>query len=111
MDIIEDDGGFSNIKVHWSGEDILMSYLYKNNIVAASRIDNVIRNINVVDEDSNMWEPGVWGIIQAGRRIIKNLVTTSIFDNFIMICVLINTIILSLDGLLDSSGDHDYTLN
>ena len=40
-----------------------MSYLYKNNLIVASRIDNVIRNINVVDEDSNMWEGGVFGLV------------------------------------------------
>lgn len=52
-----------------------------------------------------MWEGGLFGIIAAIRRIIKNFALSKQFDNLIMLCVLMNTIILTLDGLVSAEGE------
>lgn len=46
------------------------------------------------------------GYVNIFRRAIKSIVISSFFDNMIMICVIINTIILSLDGLVKTEDEH-----
>ena len=50
-----------------------------------------------------MWEGGCFGIFQSTRRIIKILVKSAIYDNALLLCVLMNTIVLTLDGYLDEN--------
>jgi hypothetical protein len=50
-----------------------------------------------------MWEGGTLGLIAAFRRYVKRFVNSKLFDNGMMICVLINTIILACDGLVNST--------
>jgi len=39
------------------------------------------------------------------RRFIRDFATSSIFDNFLMLCVFLNTLVLAADGLVDSEGE------
>jgi len=48
-----------------------------------------------------MWKTGIQGIIDIIRLKIKIIVMSKYFDNLIMICVLMNTVVLALDGLVD----------
>ena len=45
------------------------------------------------------------GFILATRRRIYDLVTSDIFDKFIMFSVVLNTVVLGLDGLFSASWD------
>lgn len=49
-------------------------------------------------------EGGIIGLIQAMRRRVKGFVHSSFFDNIVMLCVIINTGILSLDGIVTSTS-------
>jgi hypothetical protein len=51
-------------------------------------------------EDLEQYEGGLEGIIAAVRRIIKGFVLSKYFDNFIMLCVVMNTVVLALDGVV-----------
>ena len=52
-----------------------------------------------------MWEGGFEGLFQAFRRLVRDFALGKWFDTFIMLSVLGNTIVLSMDGLLDSDGN------
>ena len=82
-----------------------MAINFKNSLPLASRFERVIRKITVVEDDSNMWEGGTLGLILAFRRLVKKFVLSNIYDNLMMLSVFINTIILAMDGLVDSSGE------
>ena len=56
-----------------------------------------------------MWEGGIYGLYQALRRQVRNFALGKWFDNFIMMSVLINTIVLALDGLV--TGSQKKTLS
>ena len=57
-----------------------------------------------------MWEGGIYGIFQSSRRYVKTFALGQWFDIFIMICVTGNTIILALDGLVNTEGIETLTL-
>lgn len=65
--------------------------------------------MNIREDDYTIWEGGFFGLVAATRRIIKNFALGKYFDTFIMLCVLGNTIVLSLDGLVEEEGS--YILN
>jgi len=50
-------------------------------------------------KDYEIWEYGYQGKIAFFRRKCRQFVTSRIIDNFILICVIMNTGILAIDGL------------
>jgi hypothetical protein len=52
----------------------------------------------------NQYEGGLNGLFLAFRRVVKRGVTSNTYDNLMMLCVFMNTIILAMDGLVDKSG-------
>jgi hypothetical protein len=56
-----------------------------------------------------MWEGGLNGIILAFRRIVLSFTESRIYDSSIMICVLMNTVVLALDGLVGVKGETVLT--
>lgn len=53
--------------------------------------------------DYDVWDQGCDGIIKGFRRYLLRLVTSSAFDNFIMLTVILNTILMMLVGLVDEN--------
>jgi hypothetical protein len=72
--------------LEWSGQDIMTRLdPYKARI--AMRALNSIR----------VWPKGIHGYIKRFRIMIRTLVKSSVYENFFILCVIINTIILTMD--------------
>ena len=50
-----------------------------------------------------MWLPGWLGVITNLRFKVKLLTQTKLFENSIMVCVIMNTVILALSGIVASN--------
>ncbi|KAL4477029.1 hypothetical protein ABPG72_011726 [Tetrahymena utriculariae] len=95
--------GVCELKVQTSADDVLtLSLRYKQQDVLRKILDS----INCKQETFEQNEGGVIGLIQAFRRRIKGIVMHSVFENFIMLCVLLNTIVLCMDGIIPPSNAY-----
>ncbi|EGR33344.1 hypothetical protein IMG5_055680, partial [Ichthyophthirius multifiliis] len=90
------------IDLYWSGEDTLPQSCFNKSERA---IDCVLKSLNYQSKDLELYEEGIYGKIQEIRRQMKNIVNSFFFDNFIMICVVTNTFILTLDGLVNKEQE------
>ena len=72
----------------WSGQDVLDIGLNmeKSNWVVAKM--NKVR----------VWPKGILNTIKKTRFIMKAFVRTSLFENFLTLCVLVNTIVMAMDS-------------
>ena len=61
-------------------------------------IERVKLSLNIQDFD--IWRPGVLGAVHGLRRKARQLIESDIFNGFIMISVLLNTMILATTGLI-----------
>ena len=52
-----------------------------------------------MDEDPEIWIAGYYGLIVAFRKRINQFVFGSFFDNFIILAVLANTIVMGMENL------------
>ncbi|KAL4477034.1 hypothetical protein ABPG72_011731 [Tetrahymena utriculariae] len=94
--------GQNLIKVDWSGDAVIPSTIA---IKEQKQLNLIISKLNRSKYDMEQNEGGFLGLIQALRRRIKYIVHSPVFENSIIICVIINTIILSLDGIVtDEQG-------
>lgn len=91
-DLASDVIGFNN----WSGDNILSSTKVE---FATEKAKKALNN-----QDYDIWRPGYWGIMHAMRRQIKFFVESDIFNNFILLAVVLNTVVLATQGLV--SGDR-----
>jgi len=91
-DLASDVVGFNN----WSGDNILSSTKVD---FATEKAKKALNN-----QDYDIWRPGYWGVLHAMRRQIKFFVESDIFNNFILISVVLNTVVLATQGLV--SGDR-----
>ncbi|KAL4482140.1 hypothetical protein ABPG72_014953 [Tetrahymena utriculariae] len=85
----------NKIKSYWSGDDILVAtkvYKQQQTIKTLMKCLNYPTNINEQNEG------GFMGIVNAFRRRVRMLVQAPLYENLIMIVVVMNTVILSLDG-------------
>jgi hypothetical protein len=69
------------------------------------KLFKIMRSMNYASESVDMWEGGITGLLASFRRYVKLFVNSKLFDNGMMICVFINTIILACDGLTNSEGE------
>ena len=63
------------------------------------KIKKIVRSNN--NEELEKWIPGIKGKITVFRRIIRNFILNENIDNMILFMVFLNTLLLSLDGLID----------
>lgn len=63
------------------------------------------------NEVLDAWLPGLTGKITVTKRYCKSFITKKYVENLILLMVFLNTLILSLEGLLDSKYDQFITLS
>lgn len=99
--------GYFPIHESWSGEQILkgVKTYFKEDQIIRFRVQKIINSLNYTKDDWEMWEGGFIGIYLASRRVIKRLVLTPSFEALIMICVVLNTLVLTLEGLVSEEGE------
>ena len=71
----------------WSGQDILENSLTNENSMWITKFLNAVR----------VWPKAGMGLLKKARCLLKMFVRTPVFDNFMTISVLINTIVMALD--------------
>ena len=72
--------------IEWSGQDVLPRYDPYKTRLALNKLNSV-----------RVWPHGFRGYVKRGRVMVRALVRTSIYDNFFILCVIINTVILTID--------------
>lgn len=107
MEAMEDFDKYNKndlVIVPWSGEDVLTVLTKYINYDLLRRLRYIQKGINYTVEQTQVWLGGILGIIDAIRKRIKWFTLSSVFDNSLMICVLMNTVILALDGIVTSAS-------
>ncbi|EAR94798.2 cation channel family protein (macronuclear) [Tetrahymena thermophila SB210] len=96
--------GQNKIKSYWSGDDVLVATkVYKQQ----QAIKTLMKCLNYPNTITEQNEGGFMGIVNAFRRRVRMLVQTPLYENLIMIAVVMNTVILSLDGSVDNQSILD----
>ena len=72
----------------WSGQEVLDVGL---NIKKSQWILNKVNLIRV-------WPKGIYNIIKKVRCLLKGFIRLSIFENFLTLCVLVNTVVMAMDS-------------
>lgn len=100
----------------WSGEDVfdysMDFYRYSNEGVhIVKRLRRLIRGLNYNVKNYDIWEAGFVGKVNFIRKKVTYLVNSDKFIRLMLFLVLINTILLSLNGIisLDPSGIDKIT--
>lgn len=103
------------VNLRWSGEDIIdiqeafnkKERLYhKDQPFSFYRFEKFVNKWNRVTRamstfsfDKEIWLTGIKGKIKLAQKYLRKFVNTKLFDNSMLLCVIINTAILALDGL------------
>jgi len=66
----------------WSGQDVLEESL---------NLDKSLWVVNFINE-TRVWPKGFYGVVKKGRCLLKQLVKSAYFDNFMLLSVLFNTV-------------------
>ena len=84
-----DAGALSKNKTFiWSGQDVLETSM-KNSLASWT----VVR-LNKL----RVWPLAFFGLVKKARCLLKMFVRTSLFENFMTLCVLLNTIVMAMDS-------------
>ena len=67
------------------------------------KLNSIIQSIN--NRTTEIWIPGLKGKYTIFRRYCRNFIFSKAIDTFLLILVFVNTLIFSLDGLLDPKYD------
>ena len=94
--ILERDEQAGMISTHnWSGTEIIFPGTFSSH-----KIESILNALNF--QSLEMWLPGFWGGVTMIRARIRNHFNDWL-SNFFMCLVLLNILMLALDGLIDSS--------
>ena len=106
-----------NIKVslRWSGEDLIdfQNFYYKRALVAnhnepltlfkmgkfQSRVNRLVGSISSNSYDRDVWLKGLKGKVLTAHKYLKKIVFSNLFEHTMLLAVVINTVILAMDGL------------
>ena len=75
-------------KPTWSGQEVLETSLN----IAKSKI--VLTKMNKL----RVWPKGIYNAIKKIRCAMKVFIRNSLFENFLTLCVLMNTIVMAMDA-------------
>ena len=64
-----------------------------------------MKSYNYAKKDYEIWQAGFYGLCQGFRRLIRNVALSNWMNTFLILCVLGNTIVLTMDGLVDQEGE------
>ena len=82
------DALFKRRKPVWSGQEVLTLSLNMN------QSNWVISHLNNV----RVWPKGIKNPIKKSRAVLKSLIRLGLFENFLTLCVLINTVVMGMES-------------
>ena len=74
-------------------------------------LNGILNALNYREENFTMWLPGIVGVVENFRFKVKLFTQSKLFENTIMICVIMNTIILALTGIVSETNASVVKLN
>jgi hypothetical protein len=89
-------------QLNWSGEQVVPYSKYTRH-----RMEVTIDSLNIQDID--IWLGGVLGLSKTIRKYIRKIIGHRYTDRALMVFVLLNTIILTLDGIVDDNTNKFLT--
>lgn len=97
------------IEESWSGEEVFQVIDIKD-VLRLSNIRLVLSALNYPPDALNQWLTGVCGILLLIQKYIRRFVESNLFEFAIMMSVIVNTLILTMDGLVkDEEGQAVLT--
>lgn len=92
-------------KFNWSGNSVIDKRVFNEKMT-----NRAILQLN--KQVYQIWLSGFMGAFTMFRRYTKDFVESSLIENFLMICVFLNTLTLALDGLVnDEIAGYFTTMN
>lgn len=88
-------------KFNWSGNHVINKRVFTEKMTTAT-----ISSLN--NQVTDIWLSGFLGFVQITRRYIRQFILSSLIENFLMICVFSNTLLLALDGLVTDTTTLEY---
>lgn len=85
------------MRLNWSGNDVR---LLKN--IVPSRVNKILLALMV--PDTEIWLIGLRGAVEMTRKFMRYIVSHTMFEQMIIVLVVLNTFVLSMDGLLTDEG-------
>ena len=82
------DAQTKRIRPMWSGQDVL-----PDNLDASKSID-ILSQLNSI----RVWPGGLSGFWKRFRFVLRLFIKGSFFESFLTICVLMNTVVLAMEG-------------
>lgn len=102
MDFIKD----LQINLHWSGEDVYDFKSRTRNLKEVDKIQTKIKKIlhslTTTNQEIKIWLPKFKGKLILARKYLILFIQTQFFENFFLLAVLVNTVVLSLYGYLNT---------
>lgn len=89
--------------MNWSGEQVMSRFNYPK-----SRVKKVLGRMNT--ERHDIWIQGHYRPLIVLQGLIQRLVSSSLFNSFVMLCVLVNTLVLMMDNLFSDEVDMVLSL-
>lgn len=114
--ISEDEKNKVPVQIYWSGEDVLgfnkEFYRYATESLETIKLmKNFIKLLNYNIKNFDIWEAGVLGKWNTLRKRIRYVVNSDYFMKIMLILVLINTLLLSIDGIFELTQDDSDNLS
>lgn len=80
-----------------------MNDILSNKTTYSSKLQRIVDKLNL--QNPQQWEAGLNGVVLAFRRWLVFIMESKPVDNFLLICVLSNTLVLALNGLTTESQE------
>ena len=64
--------------------------------------EELLDKINMRDEEYEIYVKGLFGILNVVRKKTLLFITRPLYDNFMLLLVILNTVMLSMNGLVDT---------
>ena len=97
-----------HINLHWSGEDIYDFKARAKNLKEVDEIQNrikkILRALTTANQDYVIWLTEFKGKMILARKYLVLFIQSSFCENFFLLVVLVNTVVLSLYGYLNTSN-------
>ena len=85
---------------NFSGDQIKPKLAHKY-----TKLNKLFGSLQFKEQDTIIWMPGYKGLTDAFKKRVSHLVNSEVFDKFILICVILNTVSLGLENMGDEAMD------
>ncbi|KRX08852.1 hypothetical protein PPERSA_08956 [Pseudocohnilembus persalinus] len=89
----------------WSGSEVLAD------LGPPKHQNNLLKKLSTDKQDLRIWLPGFQGHLLVAHKHLRNFVSSSPFNSLMTTAVMLNTVVLAMDGLFESQKTVDLLNN